>query len=154
DKVIHLFAPIHESQGQTPGTPPGRPQQPQPGQPQPPQGAQKKPPGRPQMQMAISNKGYHATSNDGLTFQRTNDVEIDGRRRWLGNAQNVDGKMVFMGSAARNMPGAGGGAAAPAPGGFWMAESSDGKTWTLLDKTPEIRGGDPAGVKSKDGGWI
>ena len=35
-----------------------------------------------------------------------------------------------------------------------MAESTDGKTWTLLTLAPSVGGADPSGVKTMDGGWV
>lgn len=81
--------------------------------------------------------GYHATSTDGLNFTRQPDVEIEGRRRWLGNAQS-DGKvMTFFGTGE----------------GVWMASSADGVVWNLLP-SPVVRGADPGAVETRDGGWI
>ena len=60
--------------------------------------------------------GYHATSADGLDFQRVDDVRIEGRRRWLGNAQS-DGRVItFFGTGE--------------PAG-WMTTSNNGQDWTL-----------------------
>jgi hypothetical protein len=92
--------------------------------------------------------GYHATSSDGLAFKRADDVRIEGRRRWLGNAQSDGKRITFYGT----------GEAMPAPGerprgGLWMATSEDGAAWELV-KSPAITGGDPGAVSTKDGGLI
>lgn len=82
--------------------------------------------------------GYHATSRDGLTFTRVEDVKIEGRRRWLGNAQS-DGKIItFFGTGQP---------------GIWSATSADGQNWKLAE-THRIQGADPGAVKLKDGAWL
>ena len=82
--------------------------------------------------------GYHATSSDGLNFTRVEDVKIEGRRRWLGNAQS-DGKVItFFGTGEP---------------GIWSATSADGQNWKLAE-TYHIQGADPGAVKLKDGSWL
>lgn len=87
--------------------------------------------------------GYHAISTNGLDFKRAEDVHIEGRRRWLGNAQSDGKSITFFGTGD------------PAPVGpglprssIWIASSSNGQTWTL-EKSPAVMGGDPA-VRTKD----
>jgi len=94
---------------------------------------------------------YHATSKDGLNFTRVDDVQIAGRRRWLGNAQSDGQVITFCGTG---QPGG------PVPpdrgqprGGVWLATSTDGQTWKLLE-APAIPGADPGLVAMRDGGWI
>ncbi len=90
-------------------------------------------------------KGYHAISKDGLSFERLDDVSLDGGNiHWLGNAQCVDGQIIFIGTGSLKARG---------QGGIWMAASIDGKTWEPLD-APVLRGADPAAVKTAEGGWI
>ena len=84
--------------------------------------------------------GYHATSNDGLTFTRQHDVRIEGERRWLGNAQSDGTAIHFFGTGG--------------PGGGWVATSNNGESWTVDDKFPSVRGADPGAVKLKDGSWL
>jgi len=95
--------------------------------------------------------GYHAVSKDGLQFTRLEDVQIEGRRRWLGNAQSDGTVITFFGTGDAGSPGA------PGPGqprgGVWMAGSRDGQTWRLLE-SPPIPGADPGAVKTSDGGWV
>lgn len=92
---------------------------------------------------------YHATSTDGLNFTRVADLQIEGRRRWLGNAQS-DGKLItFCGTGEGFNAGSG-----DRPGGaFWMATSEDGQAWELV-ANPPIGGGDPGAVKTRDGGML
>jgi hypothetical protein len=81
--------------------------------------------------------GYHATSSDGLAFQRADDVEIPGQRRWLGNAQS-DGQLItFFGTGM----------------GVWLATSEDGAAWKLAPSL-QVRGADPGAVAARDGGYI
>lgn len=95
--------------------------------------------------------GYHATSQDGLSFTRIDDVTIDGRRRWLGNAESDGEHITFYGtgeglntaSKANGRP----------SGGFWMATSAEGQKWNLV-ANPLISGGDPGAVKTRDGGLL
>ena len=85
--------------------------------------------------------GYHAVSHDGLKFVRTNDVRMDGRRRWLGNAQSDGKQMTFFGTAEDSRS------------SLWMATSADGQDWKLIE-SPILKGADPAGVRARDGGLI
>ena len=97
-----------------------------------------------------SGTGYHATSKDGLEFARQDDVKIEGRRRWLGNAQS-DGKTItFFGTGD---PGGASPTAGPPRGGLWQAVSPDGSRWRLAP-LPAVPGADPGAVAATDGGWI
>jgi hypothetical protein len=127
--VFHLYAPDNGPQMQ-----PGRPPRNQPAADRPREGV-----------------GYHATSKDGLNFTRVADVQIDGHRRWLGNAQS-DGKVItFFGTGD---PGEGGFPVAGRPrGGVWMGVSSDGREFRLV-QTPSIPVADPGAVALREGGWI
>ena len=130
--IFHLYSPDNGAQrrGDGPGNRPG------------------------QMQPA-DGLAYHATSKDGLEFKRIDDVTIEGRRRWLGNASS-DGKTItFIGTGD---PGRPPGDQRPRNadgqrGGIWMATSADGAEFTLI-KTPAIPGADPGAVRATDGGWI
>jgi hypothetical protein len=95
--------------------------------------------------------GYHAISLDGLNFTRVDDVKIEGNRRWLGNAQS-DGKVItFWGTAQKtNTPTS---VDTQPSGGVWLANSTDGKVWKLLE-SPLIFGADPGAVATITGGWI
>ena len=84
--------------------------------------------------------GYHATSTDGLNFTRQPDVQIDGERRWLGNAQSDGGVLRFFGTGG--------------PGGLWMATSADGQAWKLDQTISAMRGADPGAVKLQNGNWL
>ena len=84
--------------------------------------------------------GYHATSKDGLNFTRQPDVQIDGARRWLGNAQSDGGVIRFFGTGG--------------PAGVWTATSANGQSWKVDDEFPSVPGADPGAVKLKDGGWL
>ncbi|MSU62755.1 MAG: hypothetical protein EXS31_10225 [Pedosphaera sp.] len=95
--------------------------------------------------------GYHATSKDGLNFTRLDDVQIEGRRRWLGNAES-DGKLITFYGTGEGMN-SGANAGGRPRGGFWMASSEDGKSWKLV-ANPPIGGGDPGAVKTRDGGLL
>jgi len=95
--------------------------------------------------------GYHATSKDGLNFMRVDDVQIEGRRRWLGNAESDGKRITFYGTGEGLSRGT---AAGGRPrGGFWMATSEDGQSWKLL-ANPPIGGGDPGAVQTRDGGLL
>jgi hypothetical protein len=123
--VFHLYAPDN-GVGPRPGARPG----------------DETPDARPRMGVA-----YHATARDGLSFTRADDVQIEGRRRWLGGAQSSRGQITFFGTGAPGGPGAG----APR-GGVWMATSTDGQNWKLIE-APAIPGADPGAVATRDGGW-
>jgi hypothetical protein len=81
--------------------------------------------------------GYHATSEDGLAFTRQPDVKIEGRRRWLGNAQSDGEAITFFGTGQ----------------GIWTATSEDGQAWKL-GPAISVRGADPGAVTTRDGGLI
>jgi hypothetical protein len=85
--------------------------------------------------------GYHSVSNDGLKFVRTNDVWIDGRRRWLGNAQSDGKQITFFGTADDPRT------------SLWMAASEDAQEWKVLE-SPILKGADPGVVRTRDGGLI
>lgn len=126
--IFHLFAPDNGT-GPNPGQNP----------------ANQAPADRPR-----EGIGYHAVSRDGLAFTRLADVQIEGRRRWLGNAQS-DGKVItFFGTGEGMNIGAPG---RPPRGGLWMAASPDGKQWKLI-ANPPIGGGDPAAVATRDRGLL
>ena len=113
--------------------------------------------------------GYHATSTDGLTFKREEDVKMDGERRWLGAAVSDGGSLVFFGTGEPDAPGPRlpsaigaqppAGAPRPAPsianrdGGIWTATSRNGQSWQPAT-APPIPGADPGVVASNDGGWV
>jgi hypothetical protein len=99
-------------------------------------------PGRPPEERSVADRpraatAYHATSTDGLAFKRVADVQMDGRRNWLGNAQSNGRFITFYGTGQ----------------GMWTAQSEDGITWRLTEG-PAIRGGDPGAVTTRDGGLI
>jgi hypothetical protein len=95
--------------------------------------------------------GYHATSEDGLTFTRTEDVRIDDARRWLGSAQSDGEVITFWGTYHNANPPTG---ISPVQrGGLWLAGSADGQSWNLLE-APRVDGADPGAVASRKGGWI
>lgn len=84
-----------------------------------------------------AGRAYHATSEDGLSFTRVEDVALEGDLRWLGNAQSDGERIVFFGTGR----------------GLFLAESDDGASWRPAGRL-EIPGADPGAVKAKDGGWI
>ena len=90
---------------------------------------------------APPGNGYHAISRDGVSFTRTNDVHIEGRRRWLGNAQSDSKQITFFGTADDPRS------------GLWMATSEDGLNWKLID-SPALKGADPGAVRTQDGGLL
>lgn len=94
-------------------------------------------PGRDAGDKSREGIGYHATSSDGLKFERLDDVTISDRRRWLGNAVSDGDSIHFFGTGQ----------------GLWVGESKNGKDWKVIS-FPKIRGGDPGAVKLKDGSWL
>lgn len=121
--VFHLYAPIQGARLQ-----PGKR----------PDSARRPPEGR----------GYHATSTNGLDFTRVADVQVEGRRRWLGNAQSDGALITFFGSEdfAPGQPG-------QPRSGVWSATSADGVTWEQARSLP-VPGADPGAVKLRDGSWL
>jgi hypothetical protein len=96
-------------------------------------------PGQPPRIGARANigTGYHATSADGLTFVRADDVKSGGQRTWLGGAYSDGSAMTFFGSGQ----------------GLWTATSADGVDWKM-GQTFMVPGADPGAVPARDGGWI
>jgi hypothetical protein len=90
---------------------------------------------------APPGNGYYAISTDGLNFTRTNDVHINARRHWLGNAQSDGKQITFFGTADDPRS------------SLWMAVSEDGRNWKLID-SPVLKGADPGAVRTRDGGLI
>lgn len=84
---------------------------------------------------------YHAVSKDGLIFVRTNDLRMDGRKRWLGNAQSDGKQITFLGTSD------------DARSSLWMATSNDGYDWKLIE-SPILKGADPGAVRARDGSLI
>lgn len=128
--VFHLFAPDNGT-----GDNPGRPRQNESAADRPREGV-----------------GYHASSKDGLNFTREDDVKMEGRRSWLGNAQS-DGKFITFYGTGEGMSSAAAAGGGRPRGGFWMATSEDGTSWKLV-ANPPIAGADPGAVKTKDGGLL
>jgi hypothetical protein len=89
--------------------------------------------------------GYHATSQDGLRFERVADVQLPTNGRWLGNLQSDGPRLVFFGS---------GGGGPGRPGGLWRATSADGAAWQLDADLVPVPGADPGAVKLSDGSWL
>jgi hypothetical protein len=112
--VFHLFAPDNGTA--LPGMPPG-----------------------PAADRPREGTAYHATSGDGLSFTRVDDVRMDGRRRWLGNGQSDGAVITFVGSG---------------DSGLWMATSADGVAWTLDPNSVRVPGADPGAVRLRDGAWL
>lgn len=92
--------------------------------------------------------GYHATSKDGLEFTRADDVEVAGGCRWLGNAFTDGEKITFVGTADPGLSRDG-----QRRGSVWMATSREGTSWDPIP-APEISGGDPGAVPTRDGGLL
>jgi hypothetical protein len=89
-------------------------------------------------QPPLGGTGYHATSRDGLKFERVADVTLPGRDRWLGNLQSEGGRLVFFGTGA----------------GPWPFTSPDGVAWQRDERAARVPGADPGAVKLKDGTWL
>lgn len=83
-------------------------------------------------------RAYHATSKDGLKFERQPDVSVPSPGTWIGNVINQDGTLRFYGSGRE---------------GVWSASSRDGSAW-LAEDTSGARGGDPAVVRTKSGDYL
>jgi hypothetical protein len=116
--IFHLFSPDNGA-----GGPPGAPGEDR----------------RPLRDRPREGVGYHAVSRDGLNFVRQPDVEIEGRRRWLGNVVSDGDRMIFVGTGDP---------------GVWMARSTNGADWTLLNGIRGIPAADPGAVKFPNGDWL
>ncbi|MDP6600710.1 MAG: hypothetical protein QGH76_00285 [Phycisphaerales bacterium] len=86
----------------------------------------------------------YATSSDGVTFQRQDDLIVDGRddTKFLGNPAIVDDKLYFFGTLE---PSGGN-----TWGGIFYAESDDAINWTVLyEEWGDVA--DPAGIQVDSG---
>jgi hypothetical protein len=87
---------------------------------------------------------FHARSQDGLSFQRLGEVELDGAGRWLGCALAEDelgesGALLrFYGTDRIG----------------WSGTTRDGERWRLDGRVNWSQGGDPTVVRLRDGGWL
>lgn len=88
--------------------------------------------------MGRPGRGYHAVSENGLTFRQENDVIVPGRRDWIGNPVAVKDGIQFHGSG---------------PEGMWIAFSADGARWQMEGRGGQ-RGGDPAVVRLRSGRYL
>lgn len=78
---------------------------------------------------------YFATSKDGLTFERGNNVEYSKDYNWTGNVLNYENVIRFYGNSKT-------------PGGkIFYAWTTDGETWSTPTQT-NIQGGDPSVVQA------
>jgi hypothetical protein len=71
-----------------------------------------------------------------LNFARVENVQIEGRRRWLGCAQSDGTNITFYGTG---------------DDGIWMSESRDGGRWSSPEILQDVRGADPGVVTLRDG---
>jgi hypothetical protein len=94
---------------------------------------------RPAAERPQDGVGYHATSKDGLAFERRADVRVAGRRHWLGDAKSDGDQMTFYGTGE---------------GGVWTAISTDGNLWAVGEPIRGIGAADPGTVKLKDGSLL
>jgi hypothetical protein len=83
--------------------------------------------------------GYHAVSQDGLRFVRTNDINLASSGRWLGALQSDDGHLVFFGTGSP---------------GIWWATSAEGQSWKIKSSVRGVQGADPGAIKLRDGSWL
>ncbi|MBI2925890.1 MAG: exo-alpha-sialidase [Verrucomicrobia bacterium] len=83
-------------------------------------------------------EGYHAISDDGLSFRRLENVRIDGDRQWLGCAVTIEEGLRFFGTGR---------------GGVWSVTSRDGAKWQL-EEGSRGRHMDPGVAQTKDGHWL
>ena len=82
--------------------------------------------------------GYHAISEDGLKFQRLENVSIGGDREWLGCAVATRDGLRFYGSGKN---------------GIWSAVSKDGSKWQL-EEGSRGENMDPGVVAINGGRWL
>jgi hypothetical protein len=95
-----------------------------------------------------NGQGFHATSTNGLEFKRTTDVRLEGRRRWLGNAQSDGSVITFFGTDDSTPDRTG-----QPRSGIWFATSTDGTSWGSVSSL-FLNGADPAAIKTRDGDWL
>ena len=79
---------------------------------------------------------YYAISNDGLNFELQKNLKL-GNNNWLGAMIVIDDTLFFYGTGK----------------GGWIAKTSNGKDWTLLDDT-RYHGADPGVVQVSNSHFI
>ncbi|MBI5365789.1 MAG: exo-alpha-sialidase [Planctomycetes bacterium] len=79
-------------------------------------------------------RGYHAVSEDGLSFRRLDDVSVPGERSWLGCVVVEGERLRFYGTGL----------------GGWTALSADGASWRL-DERVRTGGVDPGVARLRNG---
>tara|TARA_Y100000310_G_scaffold138641_1_gene137664 strand:- start:9214 stop:10125 length:912 start_codon:yes stop_codon:yes gene_type:complete len=77
--------------------------------------------------------GYHALSDDGLTFVRQKDVRVREKGDWLGHTAVVGEKLYFFGTV-------------------WQGSSMDGNKWQSGRSLGT--GPDPAVIRLSNGTWL
>ena len=80
--------------------------------------------------------GFHAVSEDGLRFERVDDVVVKTRGSWLGCAVAIEKGIRFYGT------------------GGWSATSPDGSSWKLDRFVRGERGVDPGVARLSNGRWL
>jgi hypothetical protein len=85
-----------------------------------------------------SGRGYHAVSEDGLTFERLDDVTVPGDRQWLGCVIATERGLRFFGSGRA---------------GAWSAVSADGSKWRI-EEIDYRTGADPCVAATDTGRYV
>ena len=86
----------------------------------------------------------YATSSDGITFKRHDNINVDGRNdtKFMGNPAVVNDKLYFFGTLEDPKE--------DAWAGIFYAESDDAINWTVLfEEWGEVA--DPAGIQTDNG---
>jgi hypothetical protein len=94
---------------------------------------------------------FYATSKDGLSFERHDDLRLDSRMKWLGNATTREGELFFFGTGSPVSIRSRNRASVPS---IWFSSSRDGRKWKSPNVIAEVSGGDPAVVQVKGGDWL
>lgn len=94
---------------------------------------------RPGKRPPPGGNGYHATSKDGLQFERVADVKLSSdQSRWLGGLHSDGKTLYFFGTGA----------------GPWPVSSTDGVKWEAPSNPTPVPGADPGAVKTSSGEWM
>lgn len=94
---------------------------------------------RPGKRPPPGGNGYHATSKDGLQFERVADVKLSSdQSRWLGGLHSDGKTLYFFGTGA----------------GPWPVTSTDGVKWEAPTSRIPVPGADPGAVKISNAEWM
>ncbi len=87
---------------------------------------------------APQDGAFRATSPDGLNFTQLANIPSDAQHNWTGNLLSLPGELRFYGSGSSL---------------WWKSTTDGGNTWSTYNNT-NLKGGDPAVVKTDNNQYL